>query len=108
MSPADGDIPPVSEEIHLPGPSAKPAVLALGTTILLLGVTWSWMVVAVGAIIVVQLTVNMPEFEASGQLLLAVVVLAILLLAPSGIIGYVQKLVQAIRGRAGKRGRDER
>lgn len=62
----------------------------------------------IGAIIVVQLTVNMPEFEASGQLLLAVVVLAILLLAPSGIIGYVQKLVQAIRGRAGKRGRDER
>jgi hypothetical protein len=53
VSPADGDIPPVGEEIHLPGPSAKPAVLALGTTILLLGVTWSWMVVAIGAIIVV-------------------------------------------------------
>lgn len=61
----------------------------------------------IGAIIVVQLTVNMPEFEASGQLLLAVVVLAILLLAPSGIIGYAQKLVQAVRGRAGKRVRDE-
>lgn len=62
----------------------------------------------IGAIIVVQLTVNMPEFEASGQLLLAVAVLAILLLAPSGIIGYAQRLVQAVRNRVGKRGRDDR
>ena len=38
--------PPAGEEIHLPGPSAKPAVLALGSTIALLGITWSWIVVA--------------------------------------------------------------
>ena len=56
MSPEDGKVAPAGEEIHLPGPSAKPAVLALGATILLLGITWSWMVVAVGAIIVVLAT----------------------------------------------------
>ena len=58
MSRTDGKIPPAGEEIHLPGPSAKPAVLALGATILLLGITWSWMVVAVGAVIVVLVTAS--------------------------------------------------
>ena len=32
-------IPEVGEEIHLPGPSAQPLLLAVGTTIMLLGVT---------------------------------------------------------------------
>jgi hypothetical protein len=32
-------LPEVGEEIHLPGPSAQPLMLALGTTIALLGLT---------------------------------------------------------------------
>lgn len=48
----------------------------------------------IGAMIVVQLTLNMPDFiGGSGQLILSITVLLILLLAPSGVIGYVQKLV---------------
>ena len=39
---------PAGEEIHLPGPTALPFVLALATTIMLLGVTTSWVVVAIG------------------------------------------------------------
>jgi hypothetical protein len=58
VSPADGNVPPAGEEIHLPGPSAKPAVLALGATIALVGVTWDWKVVAIGLIIVILATIS--------------------------------------------------
>lgn len=57
MSPAN-DTPPAGEEIHLPGPSAKPAVLALGSTIALLGITWSWMVVAIGVFVILLTVVS--------------------------------------------------
>lgn len=40
--------PLAGEEIHLPGPSAKPVVVAFGGTVALLGVTSSWVVVAIG------------------------------------------------------------
>ncbi len=36
---ADRQIPEVGEEIHLPGPSAQPLLVALTTTIMLIGVT---------------------------------------------------------------------
>lgn len=54
----------------------------------------------IGAILVIQLTSNMPtEIAASGQLILAIAVLVILLIAPSGIIGYAKALVAWIKGR---------
>lgn len=57
----------------------------------------------VGAIVVIQLTANMPsEFEGSGQLVLAVGVLLILLIAPSGLIGYGRMLTTWVRRRLGK------
>lgn len=57
----------------------------------------------IGALLVVQFTSNMPsQFEASGQLILAIAVLLILLIAPSGIIGYAQALIGWVRGRIGK------
>lgn len=52
-----------------------------------------------GALLVVQLTLNMPGFEGSGQLVLAIAVLLILLVAPSGLIGYARKLTQSVRNR---------
>jgi len=48
----------------------------------------------IGAIIVIQLTANMPsEFEGSGQLVLALGVLLILLVAPAGLIGYAKAFI---------------
>jgi hypothetical protein len=39
MSPLDRDVPPAGEEIHLPGPSIQPVLLAFSITMALLGVT---------------------------------------------------------------------
>ncbi|MGW0180544.1 branched-chain amino acid ABC transporter permease [Nocardia sp. NPDC003345] len=43
-----------------------------------------------GALIVVGVSLNMPGYQGSGELLLAVVVLVILLLAPGGVIGWTR------------------
>jgi uncharacterized membrane protein YdjX (TVP38/TMEM64 family) len=56
MSPLDRPVPPSGEEIHLPGPSAQPIALAVGITLLLLGVVEGlWYLVAGAAITVVTL-----------------------------------------------------
>jgi hypothetical protein len=39
MSPLDPELPPVGEEIHLPGPSILPVLTALGITLVLVGLT---------------------------------------------------------------------
>ena len=39
MSPLDRPVPPAGEDIHIPGPSVQPILLAAGITTLLLGVT---------------------------------------------------------------------
>jgi hypothetical protein len=39
MSPLDPEVPPVGEEIHLPGPSILPMLTAVGITLALIGVT---------------------------------------------------------------------
>jgi hypothetical protein len=39
MSPVDPEVPPVGEEIHLPGPSILPVLAALGITLTLIGIT---------------------------------------------------------------------
>lgn len=39
MSPLEPDVPPVGEEIHLPGPTVLPVLTALGITLALVGVT---------------------------------------------------------------------
>ena len=39
MSPLDPEVPPVGEEIHLPGPSILPVLTAVGITLILVGVT---------------------------------------------------------------------
>ena len=45
--------PPAGEEIHLPGGSVIPLVVALGTTLLVIGTTIWWVWSAVGSIILV-------------------------------------------------------
>jgi len=43
------ELPPAGEEIHLPGGSLQPLLLALGITVALLGVTTSiWLVIGGG------------------------------------------------------------
>jgi hypothetical protein len=39
VSPVDPEVPPAGEEIHLPGPSLLPVLLAVGITLALVGVT---------------------------------------------------------------------
>ncbi|MGI5218422.1 branched-chain amino acid ABC transporter permease [Nocardia sp. CA-290969] len=49
-----------------------------------------------GALIVVGVTLNMPGYQGSGELLLAVVVLVILLLAPGGVIGWAHRILRRL------------
>lgn len=39
MSPLDAEVPPVGEEIHLPGPTILPLLSAVGLTLVLVGIT---------------------------------------------------------------------
>jgi hypothetical protein len=50
VSPVDPEIPPAGEEIHLPGPSVQPFLLAVFMTIALIGVTFSVVLVIAGVI----------------------------------------------------------
>jgi hypothetical protein len=47
----DPEIPPVGEEIHLPGGSVQPLLLTIGITIALVGVTLSIVLVIAGLIL---------------------------------------------------------
>jgi hypothetical protein len=58
MSPLDPDVPPAGEEIHLPGPSIQPLLLARGITVGLVGVTTSVFLVVAGAILTLWVTVR--------------------------------------------------
>ena len=51
MSPLDRPVPPVGEEIHLPGASIQPILLALGITLALLGLTTFTILIWVGLIV---------------------------------------------------------
>ena len=51
LTESGGRLPQPTEEVHLPDPSFLPVVVALGTTIILVGVVLTWIVAAIGAII---------------------------------------------------------
>lgn len=53
MSPLEPDVPPVGEEIHLPGPSILPLLTAVGITLALVGVTTFIEFTVVGVILTV-------------------------------------------------------
>ncbi len=46
------EAPPVSEDIHMPGPSLIPILNATGVTVALLGVTSHWSLIVAGLLIV--------------------------------------------------------
>jgi hypothetical protein len=47
----DPNIPPVGEEIHLPGGSVQPLLLTIGITVALVGVTTSWILCVFGGLL---------------------------------------------------------
>jgi hypothetical protein len=57
VSPSRGEegtpAPPAGEEIHLPGPTILPLVSAIGITLIVIGTTLSWILSAIGGVILV-------------------------------------------------------
>jgi hypothetical protein len=51
MTPLEPEVPPVGEEIHLPGPSIQPVLLAFGIAIAIVGVTATIFLVIAGVIL---------------------------------------------------------
>lgn len=51
MSPLDPEVPPVGEEIHLPGPSILPVLTAVGITLTLVGITTFIELTVVGGVL---------------------------------------------------------
>ncbi|HEX8083597.1 MAG TPA: hypothetical protein VF529_04850 [Solirubrobacteraceae bacterium] len=51
MSPLDRPIPPAGEDIHIPGPSIHPVLLAAGITTTLLGITITWILLVAGGVL---------------------------------------------------------
>lgn len=47
----DPPVPEPSEQIHLPGPSYIPALVALGITLALVGVVVAWWLIVIGMVI---------------------------------------------------------
>lgn len=58
MSPLDPPVAPSGEEIHLPGPSLQPLLLAVGITASLLGTTMGPLVMICGLILTVWVIVR--------------------------------------------------
>ena len=58
MSPLDPDIPPVGEEIHLPGPTILPVLTALGITLTLIGVTTFIELTVIGGLLTIACVVR--------------------------------------------------
>jgi hypothetical protein len=58
MSPLDPDVPPAGEEIHLPGPSIEPLLLAAAITVGLVGITTFFPMVIAGVIVSVWVIVS--------------------------------------------------
>jgi hypothetical protein len=58
MSPLDPPVPPAGEEIHLPGPSLQPVLLAFGITLSLVGVTLGPVIMGFGLILSVWVIIR--------------------------------------------------
>jgi hypothetical protein len=58
VSPLDRPVPPSGEEIHLPGASLQPVLLAAGLTLSLLGVTIGIFLVVPGVVLSVWVIVR--------------------------------------------------
>ncbi|MEA2253787.1 MAG: hypothetical protein QOI62_2462 [Solirubrobacteraceae bacterium] len=57
MSPLEPEVPPTGEELHLPGPSVQPVLLAFGITLAIVGVTTSLVFVVAGLLLTIGVIV---------------------------------------------------
>jgi hypothetical protein len=51
MTGLDPEVPPAGEELHIPGPSVQPILLAFGITIAIVGVTATIVLVIAGVLL---------------------------------------------------------
>jgi len=58
VSPLDPELPPVGEEIHLPGPTILPLLSALGITLVLVGITTFIEFTIIGGVITIACIVR--------------------------------------------------
>jgi hypothetical protein len=58
VSPLDPEIPPVGEEIHLPGPSILPVLTAVGITLAIIGITTFIELTVIGVLLTVYCIVR--------------------------------------------------
>ena len=58
MSPLEPPVPPAGEEIHLPGASIQPLLLAFGITLALVGVTLGRFLLVSGLVLTVWVTIR--------------------------------------------------
>jgi hypothetical protein len=58
VTPLEREAPPVGEEIHLPGPTIQPVLLAFAVTLALVGITFSPIVLWAGAALAVVVIVR--------------------------------------------------
>lgn len=57
-APEEAAVPPATEQVHLPGPSYLPVVVAAGITLAVVGVVLSVVLVAVGLLVTVVAVVR--------------------------------------------------
>ena len=53
MTPLEPEVPLAGEEIHLPGPSIQPVLLAFGITLGIVGITTFFVLVVIGVLITI-------------------------------------------------------
>jgi hypothetical protein len=53
MSPVEPEAPPAGEEVHLPGPSIVPVLMAVGITLALVGITTFIVLTVIGGILTI-------------------------------------------------------
>jgi hypothetical protein len=58
MSPLDPEVPPVGEEVHLPGPSILPLLTAVGVTLALVGITTMIELSVIGVLLTIYCVVR--------------------------------------------------
>ncbi len=58
MSEVEQQTPPAGEEIHLPGPTVKPLVCAIGITLIVVGTTLTFILSIIGLIVFLVATVG--------------------------------------------------
>jgi predicted ABC-type sugar transport system permease subunit len=51
VSPLERPAPPIGEDIHLPGPTVIPMLLAFSVALALVGVTTFWWLIPIGGVI---------------------------------------------------------